>query len=137
MADINTRVLRNGIEGPLKQGALLPIDKGSTDRLDTSLPGYDGELAEKYISHIRTDLNRFTNSEIEVLENHGYLLANRVIKRHASELVLGEWPMLIPPHPNAFDPEQVRAALVDSDCRFWTASLWRRVKRGIKRLVRP
>jgi NTE family protein len=51
--------------------------RASYDPADTT--GYPPNVAD-LISHIRTDLNRFFQVEQEILENHGYLMADAAIK---------------------------------------------------------
>ncbi|MEE8578161.1 MAG: patatin-like phospholipase family protein [candidate division Zixibacteria bacterium] len=118
MDDFRTQVSVGGDIQPKRQGTILPIDKRSTNRDDPAAPGYEKDLVDKYISSIRTDLDGFTSAEIGVLENHGYLIADRVIKNHTPELVTGTWPKLEPPHPEMLDPDFVKDKLKNSSKRF-------------------
>jgi len=34
--------------------------------------GYDSDMVEDYLEHVRTDLDMFTDAEAKILENHGY-----------------------------------------------------------------
>jgi hypothetical protein len=52
-------------------------------------PGAPGEryspsLVGNFIDAVRTDLNRFTDAETRVLENHGYLLTAAVMARRGA-----------------------------------------------------
>ena len=83
--------------------------------------GYSKELAEDVIARIRTDLDAFSDAEAAVLENHGYLLADAAIQRHARGLLPASPPNLAVPHPN-WSPAQrteaeIRSALKDSGRR--------------------
>jgi NTE family protein len=75
--------------------------------------GYSKDLARDVISQIRTDLDGFTDAEQCVLENHGYLLADAAIVKHASQLGPVAAPLQIP-YPEWMDETRVRAALKDS-----------------------
>ena len=106
-----------------------------TDEPDT-LPGYGELLVDDVISEVRTDLDAFSEAEIAVLENHGYLLAaaaadrslafagnphmvspgdTQLYGRYATHLnVRADAPLAIP-HPEWMDEQKVRAALKDSN----------------------
>jgi NTE family protein len=79
--------------------------------------GYSKEDASRLIACIRTDLDSFSNAEIAVLENHGYLLADAAVTHHLPELVVGALPPLHPPHPDWLDPDRMRNALRNSSRR--------------------
>jgi len=51
-------------------GAQYPASSSSNNKL-----GYSKELVENYLRFIRTDLDRFTDSEAKIIENHGYAQA--------------------------------------------------------------
>ena len=117
-ADFNTEIVKNGVVGPLRQGAYWGIASASTFDEKPDLPGYNESLADKVISQIRTDLDGFTNGEIAVLENHGYLLANRVIKKYLSQFYPESAPPPAIPHPEWMDDAKVRRELYDCKSRF-------------------
>ena len=86
--------------------------------------GY-GEEACDLLHRVRTDLNDFSAGEIGCLINHGYSLADAAIQ---------SWvPVLVPTEPTDFDwPEKqwsndpvLRAALGDSDRRWFARSIIR------------
>lgn len=80
------------------------------DKADTS--GYSAAVATM-ISHIRTDLDTFSQAEAAILENHGYLMADIALKVHAKNF----WrptPPAQPPYPEWMDEAKARAALADS-----------------------
>ena len=83
--------------------------------------GYTGDLysetlVDDVISEVRTDLDRFSEAEQSVLENHGYIMADAAIQRHAPELVKIPAPVSIP-HPDWMDATLVSAALASSHKR--------------------
>jgi NTE family protein len=59
------------------------------DRHRASLgePAYSRALAEEWLSRIRTDLNAFSQAEHQILENHGYMLANAASKAYLPGLI--------------------------------------------------
>lgn len=118
MADFLTNTVRDGREEPIKTGTYWGIGSGSTDKDHPDWPGYDDALAEYYISKVRTDLDKFTFDEMGILENHGYLLANRVVQKRADYLVPDPVPSLEVPYPDLLDVEVVREALKRSHRRF-------------------
>jgi len=75
--------------------------------------GYSGALAQDLIARIRTDLDVFSEAEQCVLENHGYVLADRAVARYAAHLAKLPTPFAVP-HPEWLDERRVRTALADS-----------------------
>lgn len=116
-AELNTKVIKDGKAIAQRNGTYWGIGSASLDESDTSLPGYSKETAVNFISRIRTDLDGFTQAEIAVLENHGYLLANRVIKHHAPGLA-NTSASLTAPHQEWLDDAKIRLALANSHKRF-------------------
>src|SRR6185503_19660348 len=87
-------------------------------RYEGAFPGYSKTLAREVIAEIRTDLDAFSDAEAAVLENHGYLLADAAIRRHAPALLNEPSPPAVVPYPDWFPParseDAIRAALKDS-----------------------
>jgi len=81
---------------------------------DPSLPAYSERLIQDFIAPIRIDLDVFSPGEIAVLENHGYLMAEIALRRHASQLVDGDWPQPKVPHLDWMAEERAGQALADS-----------------------
>lgn len=77
---------------------------------------YSEQLVDDVISEVRTDLDRFSDAEQCVLENHGYIMAEAAIKKHGADLVTVDAPFEVP-HPDWMDEAAVRAALQDSHNR--------------------
>ena len=89
----------------------------STDHYGPTAPmGYSHAVVHECIATIRTDLDAFSDAEANVLENHGYLLAEAAIRIHAPTLIATSVPLAIP-HPHWMDEAKVRAALKDSHQR--------------------
>jgi NTE family protein len=83
--------------------------------------GKDNILRD-FISEIRTDMDAFTRAEAKILENHGYVMGDLAIRRHARELGRLEAPFVVP-HRDIIDPAKVREALRLSHSRLY---FWRR-----------
>jgi len=80
--------------------------------------GYSDDLAKNCISAIRTDLDKFSDAEASVLENHGYWLADAAIRTHVPELLPANIPALQVPNPDWEGPEEkIKEALKDSSKR--------------------
>ena len=85
--------------------------------------GYSEALAEEVLGKVRTDLDRFSAAEMDVLENHGYWSTERAVRRYAPGLVGAGVPAAVGPYPEWEDEGRVREALRESHKRF----SWRRV----------
>jgi NTE family protein len=79
-----------------------------------AVPGYPPEIARDLIAEIRTDLDAFSEGERFVLENHGYLLAEAAIRRHANFLANRPMPPPRAPHCEWMEAGRVRSALAES-----------------------
>lgn len=79
--------------------------------------GYAPGLVDEVISEVRTDLDAFRDAEIQVLENHGYALAESRLRKFAAELMPMAPPEFAPPHPAALDEAFVRRHLSNSSKR--------------------
>jgi NTE family protein len=94
---------------------------GAASHYDEGSPGYSSELAREVIAEMRTDLDAFSDAEADVLENHGYLLADAALRRHAPALLPDPVPPAVVPHPQWFLPQRseaaIRSALADSGKR--------------------
>jgi NTE family protein len=74
---------------------------------------YSDDLIRDVISQVRIDLDRFSKAEIAVLENHGYLMAEVAVRKHADGLIESNAPLAVP-HPGWLDEARVREDLADS-----------------------
>ena len=76
-------------------------------------PAYSDDLVAERIATIRTNMDKFTDAEQCVLENHGYLTAAASIARYTPQLISTEVPVTVP-HPIWMDEDLVRRALARS-----------------------
>ncbi|MGN6300010.1 MAG: patatin-like phospholipase family protein [Angustibacter sp.] len=89
--------------------------------------GYPIEVVE-LVARVRTDLDAFSVGEQQVLERHGYLVADRAVRRHAPSLVRIDAPVR-PPHEEVADPVVAAAALRGS-ARRTLLGRWRSAPAG-------
>jgi NTE family protein len=78
--------------------------------------GYSEPLVDDVVSEVRTDIDAFSDAEVRVLENHGYLLAEAAIQTHVPQLVMTPAPVNVP-HPEWLDEKRVKEALAESHNR--------------------
>jgi hypothetical protein len=117
VASLRTRIFFTGITKGWHTGAYVDIAHARTSPPPTNVfDGYVDAKVRSMIWKIRTDLDRFSESEAGILENHGYF---EVYRRIQSKL-----PQLVPtgfkattPHPDLVSSEKVIAALEGSDKR--------------------
>jgi NTE family protein len=83
-------------------------------QLETAPKTYSYDLIRDFIAPIRIDLDVFSPGEIGVLENHGYLLADIALRKHARGLVKGEAPEPRPPYRDWLDEARAANALRES-----------------------
>jgi NTE family protein len=95
-------------------GAYLGIGT-PVSRYGEGFLGYSPGTVVDFIAEVRTDLDRFSEGEIAVLQNHGYLVAEAALKTHlaATPLAIIDAPLAIP-YPDWMDEARVRNALADS-----------------------
>lgn len=86
----------------------------SYESYDSPLPVYSDEFITDFIAQVRIDFDSFSDGEICVLENHGYILAEVGMRRHAARLVQGEWPAPAVPHEDWMDERRAKQALRES-----------------------
>ena len=79
-------------------------------------PAYSKEFAQEVLAKIRTDFDAFSASEIAVLENHGYTLAEAAVRRHLPQLLPSPAPPLVLPRP-WIPEEEARGLLARSGKR--------------------
>jgi NTE family protein len=81
-------------------------------------PGYPPDLVENLIAEVRTDLDAFSEAEIKVLVNQGYLLADAAVDRHQPQLIsVSPKPRLEIPYVEWMGEGKVREALKNSHKR--------------------
>jgi NTE family protein len=100
-----------------RAGAFWGISSAPS-KYEPQASGYSKELAETVVARVRTDMDAFSDGEIAVLANHGYLLADIAIEVHAPQLKTISAPKRIP-FPEYFDEAKARSALRHSHERRW------------------
>lgn len=110
------RWLRASFSAGLLAGATWSLESTNTvSRVPGHgpLPGesgsYPAELVDQ-INQVRTDLDAFRAAEQNVLERHGYAVADARVRRHSPQLVALDAPLRAP-HPEVADPVTVGALL--------------------------
>jgi NTE family protein len=112
-ASVRRRWLMAAFRNGKKQGAYWGIDSAPTEYVSNG--GYPKRLVEQVICKARTDLDAFSDPEISVLENHGYLLADSIIQKWASKLLaINHVPLAIPHSGKYMDPDWVAKKLSKS-----------------------
>jgi NTE family protein len=97
------------------QGAYWGIaSRPASYELEPEPEAYTYPLIRDFIAPIRIDLDVFSPGEIGVLENHGYLMAEIALHKHAEGLAKGPWPELSLPHPEWRDEVRAASALRES-----------------------
>ena len=89
------------------------------DRFDAGAEGYSLGLCSDVISKVRTDLDKFTAAEFEVLVNHGYFSCVDGMETDPAGSPALAWP-----YPDRSREDAVRAALRHSHRRFFHARWW-------------
>jgi len=120
--DLRMRMYFTGINKEWHRGATW----GIASELGDATPAYSDALVAERISRIRTDLDRFTDAEQRILENHGYCVAEQRVRDKAPHLVAPDAPAAAPPNAEWMDEARARRALRDSHKRFAPRRMWGR-----------
>lgn len=115
---VRKRLLVGQFRDKVRRGTYWGIGSAVQSYRRDVQPGYTKGFAAEVIAAIRTDLDAFSEAEIAVLMNHGYLLADIAIQTHASHLVPSP-PEKRAPYPDWLDERRAREALKDSYKRSW------------------
>jgi len=116
-------LLSSFIRGELDGAYWGVASKPSHYELEPPPLAYSDDFVERFIAPIRIDLDAFSAGEIGVLENHGYLIADAAVRRHAAELATEAVPLAVP-HPDWLDEPSGARALADSaKTRFFSRRL--------------
>jgi NTE family protein len=119
LADHQSRALRRrwllaSFGSGALSGAYWGIGSARSSYAPDDTTGYSKDVAARLIAGVRTDLDAFSDAEGAVLENHGYLLADRAVATHAAGLLPVQVPALRVPHPDWLDADKVEAELARS-----------------------
>ncbi|MGH3104757.1 MAG: patatin-like phospholipase family protein, partial [Gaiellaceae bacterium] len=107
--------IRNELEGAFWSINSLPTHyEHDPKAYDPPVHAYPDRLIAAAISQVRIDLDAFSEGEAAVLENHGYLIAEIAVRRHARHLVEQGAARPEPPHPVWMDPDRAAQELTDS-----------------------
>ena len=121
---IRKRWLISSFTRRTRKGAYWGIGSIAKGNGEQGSGGYSKGLVEEVISQVRTDMDAFSEAEIAVLENHGYLVADAAIRRYAQPLVPPTVMPLAIPHKQWMGEEAVRLALKDSHRRKLPLGRW-------------
>ena len=115
---IRKRLLISQFQDGIKQGTYWGVGSAvSRYRSDVEF-GYSKEFAANIIASIRTDMDAFSEAEIAVLMNHGYLLVDIALGVHAPQLI-GQTVERQVPYPEWLDEDRAKDALKDSGKIRW------------------
>jgi NTE family protein len=124
--ELQTRALRKrwliaSFEQGVMDGSYWSTGSARCRYDEHDLSGYSKDLAQDVIAEIRTDLDAFSDAEAAVLENHGYLLADKAVLTHCPEVARTPSAPLQPPFEEWLPPKrpesEIRRALADSHKR--------------------
>jgi hypothetical protein len=92
--------------------------------------GYGANITGQ-IARICTDLDAFSDAEMAILENQGYLVAAACIAERLPELLPADTPPLRVPHPDLLDPARAEHALRWSHLRLPIVGRFRWQRPGV------
>lgn len=109
---LRKRWLISNFKAGVMEGAYFGVGSARSRYGSDDAIGYSKAMASESIAEIRTDLDAFSELEIGVLMNHGYLLADKAMTAHVAQRWLpSEIPPLRVPHPRYLPPEMNEAQL--------------------------
>jgi NTE family protein len=115
---LRKRLLIGQFSANVKQGTYWGIDSAVCRYSPGAQPGYGKAFATATIASIRTDMDAFSEAEIAVLMNHGYLLADIASAVHTPQLIAHAAQKQVP-FPHWMDEDRAGAALAHSAERVW------------------
>lgn len=94
---LRRRWLVSSFEEGRLEGTYWGIGSAAKRYEQTRQGEYSYDNAQRYIAKIRTDLDAFSETEMGILENHGYTLADVAVSRYlANKLEVPNIPFLLP-----------------------------------------
>jgi NTE family protein len=108
---VRQRWLMAGYQRDRLAGAYWSITNSPNDERGV---GYPPGLVGEVIAQVRTDLDRFSEAEQAVLENHGYVVADYAAQQRAADLISAGAQPLVVPNPDWLEEAKVRRAMADS-----------------------
>lgn len=115
---IRRRQLIAEFQDKKKAGAYWGISSAVTSYRPGASVGYSKELATDTIAKVRTDMDAFSDGEIGVLMNHGYLLADIALAVHVPHLIRQSEELQVP-FPELLDEGKAWDVLNESHVRKW------------------
>lgn len=115
---LRKRLLIGQFQDTVKQGTYWGIGSAVRRYRPDAQPGYGKEFATGTIAPIRTDMDAFSEGEIAVLMNHGYLLADIAVSVHTPQLIALAAEKRVP-HAEWMDEAKAFDALKHSGDRVW------------------
>jgi NTE family protein len=115
---LRKRLLIGQFQEKVKQGTYWGIGSAVCKYDPDAQPGYGKEFATSTIAPIRTDMDAFSDAEIAILMNHGYLLADIAIAVHTPQLITQAMEKRVP-YQEWLDEDRARDALKHSGDRVW------------------
>jgi NTE family protein len=115
---LRKRLLIGQFQDTVKQGTYWGIGSAVCRYRPAAQPGYGKEFATSTIAPIRTDMDAFSDAEIAVLMNHGFLLADIAVSVHTPQLIALAAEKRVP-YPEWMDEAKALDALRHSGDRAW------------------
>jgi NTE family protein len=112
--DLRKRWLISNFASHVLEGSYWGIGSAASSYKESWNQGYSKDLAARRISQIRTDFDVFSDAEIAVLENHGYVLADAAIRAHQPNLVRKDVELKIPHQSWMIDEKIIDKELKES-----------------------
>lgn len=104
-------LISNFISGEM-EGTYWGVGSQTSNYGAAAPAGYSQQMVTK-IAAIRTDLDKFSEAEISILENHGYLLAEAAAHQHLTQMIVTKAPLNVP-HPKWMNEKIALPAIEDS-----------------------
>jgi len=108
---LRRRMFQTGLHEGAYSGTAWSITQGTTAADAAICPGYSDDVVDGAIARIRTDLDRFTDAEQRILENHGYSRASAQLAAKVPHLLPHNPEPAVVPHPKLMDDDLVRRLL--------------------------
>ena len=129
---LRKRLFFSDINDEKYRGVYWSLKTFREDFVNISGKGYSNTFVNDIISEVRTDLDMFSDTEIAVIENHGYSVTDYVLNKTSPELITNVAAPFKLPHPDFMDESKVRSAMKDSHKRFSLPRLWQSVRKGVR-----
>ena len=122
-ASLRKRIFFTGVTKSWYKGTLISIARLRESKPGIPFDGYSNPEVRSMIAGVRTDLDRFTDDEARILENHGYFEAFRRVTGKSRLEIPNPNFTLKTPHGEWEDEDKVRKALENSSKKFFLPRL--------------